>query len=389
MQDSPSLLLLEAAGQLAISRFEVMRGIAQAASALIPQGPIVVAAFDARGALDPGTVQFERADLRQVLRFHDWQRAASPEIRRLLLGLSPGVLTVHADTTPGPLADYLAGARQLSTLCVMANTGSGGGIHLLAGCTDVQDWSAARIDHLRDVARHVAAAWRIREALEPVEPPETLSVTELPTTPRDVLRRIVVSADPATARANGIGLWPALVAGRWTLLDAFTAAGARHIVAYRNPDGVAPLRALLPREQFVVEFALGGQSGKWIAIELDLSESAVARTLRTALRKLGVADAAALAGIQGAEFARFDGLGAAPGGSGIDLAVARLTPAERSLAPLSQAERDIVADILTGKRVTAIAYERGTSPRTVAHQIASVYRKLGASSRRELLALLS
>lgn len=386
MQDSPSLLLLEAAGQLAVSRFEVMRGIAQAASALIPQGPIVVAAFDARGALDPGTVQFERADLRQVLRFHDWQRSASPEIRRLLLGLTPGVLTVHADTTPGPLADYLAGARRLSTLCVMANTGNGGGIHLLAGCTDVQDWSAARIDHLRDVARHLAAAWRIREALEP---PEPLSESEVPTTARDVLRRIVVRADPAAARANGIALWPALVAGRWSLLDAFTQAGARHIVAYRNPDGVAPLRALLPREQFVVEFALGGQSGKWIAIELDLSESAVARTLRTALRKLGVADAAALAGIPGAQFARFDGLGAAPGGSGIDLAVARLTPTERSLAPLSQAERDIVADILTGKRVTAIAYERGTSPRTVAHQIASVYRKLGASSRRELLALLT
>src|SRR4051812_12764106 len=119
MQDSPSLLLLEAAGQLAVSQFDVMRGIAEAASALIPQGPIVVAAFDASGALDPGTVQFERADLRQVLQFHDWQRAATPGIRRLLLGLAPGVLTVHGDNTPGPLADYLAGAARFSTLCVM------------------------------------------------------------------------------------------------------------------------------------------------------------------------------------------------------------------------------------------------------------------------------
>jgi DNA-binding CsgD family transcriptional regulator len=61
----------------------------------------------------------------------------------------------------------------------------------------------------------------------------------------------------------------------------------------------------------------------------------------------------------------------------------------RSLESLSDAERAIVAGILGGKRITAIAHERGTSPRTVAHQIGSAYKKLGASSRRELLALLS
>jgi DNA-binding CsgD family transcriptional regulator len=35
----------------------------------------------------------------------------------------------------------------------------------------------------------------------------------------------------------------------------------------------------------------------------------------------------------------------------------------------------------------AIARERGTSPRTVAHQISSSYQKLGVSSRREPVAL--
>ena len=47
------------------------------------------------------------------------------------------------------------------------------------------------------------------------------------------------------------------------------------------------------------------------------------------------------------------------------------------------------AFLLGGKRSAAIARERGTSPRTVAHQITSTYQKLGVSSRRELLALFT
>jgi DNA-binding CsgD family transcriptional regulator len=56
---------------------------------------------------------------------------------------------------------------------------------------------------------------------------------------------------------------------------------------------------------------------------------------------------------------------------------------------LSEAERAIVDSLLSGKRIGAIARERGTSPRTVGHQIASVYRKLDISSRRELLTRLA
>jgi DNA-binding CsgD family transcriptional regulator len=55
---------------------------------------------------------------------------------------------------------------------------------------------------------------------------------------------------------------------------------------------------------------------------------------------------------------------------------------------VSSAERASLTGILDGKRLVVIARERGTSPRTVSHQIASIYKKLGASSRREVLALL-
>jgi DNA-binding CsgD family transcriptional regulator len=72
----------------------------------------------------------------------------------------------------------------------------------------------------------------------------------------------------------------------------------------------------------------------------------------------------------------------------MELAITRLTPVAASPG-LSDAERAVVTGILGGKRIAAIARERGTSPRTVSNQLASVYKKLGVSSRREVIALLT
>jgi DNA-binding NarL/FixJ family response regulator len=203
---------------------------------------------------------------------------------------------------------------------------------------------------------------------------------------REALRRAVLDWDQVRTvpRSGGELLWPAWLAGRWSLFDAFAAGGVRYIVAIKNPDPIAARRALGARERMVLEHVLAGRSGKWTASELKLSESVIARTLRLALDKLCAADTATLAGVQVLAFEPLHGVGA-----GVDLAIARTAPAARSLANLSHAERSIVTDLFGGKRVPEIALERGTSPRTVAHQISSVYRKLGASSRRELLALLA
>jgi DNA-binding NarL/FixJ family response regulator len=213
----------------------------------------------------------------------------------------------------------------------------------------------------------------------------TMSAVATPL-PRDALRRAALAWDQARTGKHTAGepLWPSMLAGRWSLIDAFSAAGARYVAACRNPEQAESLRALLPRERIVLELALAGRSGKWISFELALSESVVARALRTALHKIGASDTSTLAGVPTAAFEALAGVDA-----GVDLAIARTTPAQRILANLSSAERAIVSGILGGKRITAIAHERGTSPRTVAHQIGSVYRKLGVSSRRELLALLA
>jgi DNA-binding NarL/FixJ family response regulator len=176
-------------------------------------------------------------------------------------------------------------------------------------------------------------------------------------------------------------LWHDIVAGRWSLLAATTLAGSRYVVVRKNPDAVVTLRALRPREQSVMDFVLAGRSGKWIALELQLSQATVTRALSSGLRKLGVANLGALAGVRTARFVLFSGL--IPE---MELAIARLTTAT-VWGDLSYAERSVIMDFLDGKCIAAIARGRDTSPHTVANQIASAYRKLGISSRRELVAL--
>lgn len=58
-----------------------------------------------------------------------------------------------------------------------------------------------------------------------------------------------------------------------------------------------------------------------------------------------------------------------------------------SLTALSEAEREVVHAVLAGSSNADIAKLRGTSARTVANQLASIYTKLGISSRHELVAL--
>ena len=53
-------------------------------------------------------------------------------------------------------------------------------------------------------------------------------------------------------------------------------------------------------------------------------------------------------------------------------------------ADLTDAERAVVAAVLEGRTNAAIASMRGTSPRTIANQVAAVFRKLGVRSRTEL-----
>jgi DNA-binding NarL/FixJ family response regulator len=387
MQDAQALLILETAYNLFESSRDAMRGIARAALRAIPDGPVAVARFDDCARLHPDSVHFEGADRDYVSRFFEWQRLASRTMRQNLRALPSHAINFHSSACRALSTELEALARGIFPLCVMANTGDGSGLYLMFGSRCVREWLPAQLHDFHELAQHLAVAWRIRKALKVSEPaandaglfdPPVASACE-------ALRDAVLAQDRLRNGHGSVGqqlLWPELLAGRWSLLDAFTNAGMRYLIAYKNPEG-ATLRALHERERAVLELALAGHSGKWIAFELRLSESTVARTLRTALRRIGAVDTAPLVGVHNALFEPLEGVT-----PGVDLAIARLTPAATS-AGLSDAERAVVTGILGGKRIAAIARERGTSPRTVSNQIASVYKKLGVSSRREVLALLT
>jgi DNA-binding CsgD family transcriptional regulator len=66
------------------------------------------------------------------------------------------------------------------------------------------------------------------------------------------------------------------------------------------------------------------------------------------------------------------------------LIVAMPLPSWRLPEQLTDAERDVVLAVLRGKTNDEVARGRGTSVRTVANQLTSVFAKLGVSSRIEL-----
>lgn len=60
-----------------------------------------------------------------------------------------------------------------------------------------------------------------------------------------------------------------------------------------------------------------------------------------------------------------------------------------ALSELTEAESEVLELVLQGLSNRAIAERRGTSRRTVANQIQSSFRKLGVSSRAELMAAIT
>jgi DNA-binding NarL/FixJ family response regulator len=74
---------------------------------------------------------------------------------------------------------------------------------------------------------------------------------------------------------------------------------------------------------------------------------------------------------------------------GEQLVVVSVPTATEILDMLSPAERDVAQDVLAGLSNAAIARKRGRAARTIANQLASIYRKLAIGSRAELAALMA
>ncbi len=75
--------------------------------------------------------------------------------------------------------------------------------------------------------------------------------------------------------------------------------------------------------------------------------------------------------------------------AGRDFLVVGLTDQPALLDEFPPAERDVALRVLRGESNAEIARARGTSPRTVAKQLAALFRRLRVGSRAELVGRLS
>ena len=247
-------------------------------------------------------------------------------------------------------------------------------------------------------ASHLAASWRLRRRLHAEDRWEGRAEAVMHPDGRVVhavgearapgalaaLRRMVRATERARSgpRADDEPPWPDLVAGRWTLVDAFDHGGRRYVVAYRNPPD-APRTPLSLRAQEVLTRTARGEPSKVIAAALGVGEAAVSMTLHEAMRVMRIERVADLIRL-GAE--------APPEVVFRDeaLTALALAPAGRlALDALTAAEREVFTELVRGRSNRAIAAVRNRSERTVANQVASVFAKLGVDSRRGLLAKIA
>lgn len=152
---------------------------------------------------------------------------------------------------------------------------------------------------------------------------------------------------------------------------------------------------LSPRELSVLAAAESGAANKCVAIEQSLACSTVSESLQTAMAKLGFASRAEFLKVMSC--LRSGAPHALTGETSSDAGMRVLGSAELCWlflpveafgldARLTVAERQVVTGVLNGRTNAAIATARRTSCRTVANQLAAIYRKLGVSSRWELAA---
>jgi DNA-binding NarL/FixJ family response regulator len=192
-------------------------------------------------------------------------------------------------------------------------------------------------------------------------------------------------------------VWQRFLDGAWTVVDAFSSKERCYLLV--DARGREPSRrsARNARDLAVLQRALGGEMQKVVALELARSGASISHAAASALRLLGLDLSArrapmfliqcACAHAQGSTTAtaRMSPLDGDPGARFL-LSTER---PDRELSDvLSPAERAVVGGIVDGQTNTAIAGQ-SKSVRTVANQVASVFRKLGVGSRAELLWQLS
>ena len=215
---------------------------------------------------------------------------------------------------------------------------------------------------------------------------------------RDGQRQSAMTADAASLDTVLLAdVWKAVIHGEAEVVDHFS-TDERHYLLLRTRSPRGDGRQVSLSKLDALEKLLLGTSQKAIAIEQDVTASTIAMSLHDTLRLLGIRGSASRAPLQLAllvhahhgKSAIREGRVSRVDVEGQTLLVVSTRLLDTSVgARLSRAEREVVRFRAEGESHAEIASRRKSSRRTVANQLASAFRKMGVSSRLELVGYLS
>jgi DNA-binding CsgD family transcriptional regulator len=199
---------------------------------------------------------------------------------------------------------------------------------------------------------------------------------------------VSISTDDALERddRSAADVWAALLRGEWLVTDHFVGPSARSIRARRAGACVSTRASDL--EIRIASRRARGASLKEMVIDLGWSYAAVSDCIASVMRRLKLACEADLVALLHEPVP--SGLSVMRIGGGVCdcVLLAFPNPLWANDPDLTAAEQSVVLELVAGRSQRAIAQARRTSPRTIANQLASVYRKLGVRSRTELFVAL-
>jgi DNA-binding NarL/FixJ family response regulator len=243
---------------------------------------------------------------------------------------------------------------------------------------------------------HVSAAFRLRtrfgrwRQLGLVDPVRGAVDAEGSAVPfREELLQAARDRDVALGRVSRLrsdgpasALFPALVAGRFSLVDQWDADGKRHVVVLDNPEKRVDPRALTTAELRIARGLVDGESTKEMAHSFDVSVSTVTTLASKVYEKLGVRNRGELRIL--AEARLDQGLRVPAGEDDVWLVSVSTTLPSEVTSKLTAALVDVLGRVVAGKSTAEIARARKTSVSTVEKQITRIYGLLRLRCRGDL-----
>lgn len=195
--------------------------------------------------------------------------------------------------------------------------------------------------------------------------------------------------------ADLAAIWRLLLDGRGVIRDVFYSP-TRWLAIYSAPPTDAPARSVSRRVRRLFDALLSGERQKNAAFEHGLCASTISINAHRGLEQLGVFRTPCKAPPVLALLARAGRGLASPSARTCSVSVGgekyEVLSVERPelllLRTLPPAEFHVLCRLVEGATYERIALERGTSQRTIANQVRSVFQRLAVSGRAELIVRL-